>query len=228
MSANLDLLEGIAHAVRPLLDEIVFVGGAIAELYTTVPVLPRARATTDTDALCEAASYVEYAQLGRRLEALGFRQALRHNDPAYRWRSAAGVLDLMPIVEDVLGFTNAWYTYGLANAVEHTLADGLRIRILSPPAYLATKLAAYESRGKEDPYSSHDLEDIVALLARRPELVAEVEATPVELRSWTRDTITEFLARDDAEELVGANLPGGAAMAPLRRIVLDRMRQLAS
>ena len=77
MKGNLDLLEGIARAVRPLLDEIVFVGGAIAELYTTMPVLPEVRATRDADALCEAASYVEYAELGRRLQRLGFHQTLR-------------------------------------------------------------------------------------------------------------------------------------------------------
>ncbi|HKP74892.1 MAG TPA: hypothetical protein VJT67_05080 [Longimicrobiaceae bacterium] len=228
MSANLDLLEVIAHEVRPLLDEIVFVGGATAELYATLPVLPRIRATTDTDAVCEATTYVEYAQLGRRLESLGFRQALRHGDPPYRWRSPAGVLDLMPINEQVLGFTNPWYTYGVASAVEHTLSGGQSIRILSPPAYLATKLAAFEGRGKQDPYLSHDLEDIVALLARRPELVAEVEAAPAELHGWVRDRFAEFLTRADAEELVGANLPGGAALAPLRRTLMERMRLLAS
>lgn|GEM_PF-5492310 len=37
MSANRDLLTGIARRVTPLLGDMVFVGGAIAELYFTVP-----------------------------------------------------------------------------------------------------------------------------------------------------------------------------------------------
>lgn len=89
MSANLDLLEGIAHAVRPLLDEIVFVGGAIAELYATVLVLPRARATTDTDALCEAASYVEYAFPTAASDSAARRRARTGSAGGWRpWASA--------------------------------------------------------------------------------------------------------------------------------------------
>ena len=134
----------------------------------------------------------------------------------------------MPIDERVLGFTNRWYAYGVESAVHHVLAPGLRIRILSPAAYFATKLAAYENRGKQDAYLSHDFEDIVALLARRPELADEIAAAPAELGEWVRQRSLEFLARPDADELVAANLPGGAGLAPLRAAVLERMRRLAS
>ena len=118
--------------------------------------------------------------------------------------------------------------YGVESAVPHLLAPGLRIRILAPAAYLATKLAAYDGRGRQDPHLSHDLEDIVALLARRPVLVEEVAAAPPTLRGWTGERFRDFLARSDAEELVGANLPGGAALAPLRATVLERMRRLTA
>jgi predicted nucleotidyltransferase len=224
MTDNLALLEAVARQVRPLLDELVFVGGAVAELYFTLPLLPRVRATRDVDAICAAATYGQYAALGRRLLALGFRQDLLHGDPVYRWRSQAGVLDLMPVDPDALGFSSPWYGYGLATAVSHELRPDLRIRILTPPVYLATKLAAYDGRGKSDPRSSHDLEDVVALLARRPSLVEEVQSESAELRGWIGRGFSEFLAGGDADELVAANLP---RLPGLRTIVIDRIKALA-
>lgn len=53
MSANRDLLVRVARKVHPLLDELVFVGGAVVELYFTDPASPRVRPTRDTDAICE-------------------------------------------------------------------------------------------------------------------------------------------------------------------------------
>jgi predicted nucleotidyltransferase len=226
MASNLDLLATVARQIRPLLDEVVFVGGAIAELYRKVPVLPAARVTTDTDAICHAMSYTEYSRLGARLQELGFSQSLAAADPPYRWRSAAGVLDLMPMDEQVLGFTNRWYAYGLAHPDRVQLAVDLEISILSPPAFLATKLAAFADRGSADPHRSHDLEDIVALVAGRPGLVDEVTAAPFELRGWIGEQVAAFLRRAEASELIDACLPILEARR-LRRLVEERLGTLA-
>ena len=39
--------------------------------------------------------------------------------------------------------------------------------------FLASKLEAYRGRGADDPYLSHDLEDVVAVIAGRPGCVEE-------------------------------------------------------
>lgn len=49
MTANEDLLLGIAERLRPVLSELVFVGGATVELYITDPASARPRPTTDVD-----------------------------------------------------------------------------------------------------------------------------------------------------------------------------------
>lgn len=48
-----------AEALRPLLDELVFVGGTVAELLVTDRTAPRVRPTDDVDAVAEVASYSE-------------------------------------------------------------------------------------------------------------------------------------------------------------------------
>ena len=75
-------------------------------------------------------------------------------------------LDIMPFDESVLGFTNPFYRLGFEVALGCFLPNGRMIRILKPEHALATKVAAYESRGSHDPYVSTDLEDIVALADR--------------------------------------------------------------
>lgn len=53
-------LEVAAELLGPLLDEVVFVGGATVHLWLTEPGAPPARATEDVDVICEVASRAEY------------------------------------------------------------------------------------------------------------------------------------------------------------------------
>jgi hypothetical protein len=53
-------LETAAALLGPLLDEVVFVGGATAHLWITEPGAPPTRATEDVDVVCEVASRVKY------------------------------------------------------------------------------------------------------------------------------------------------------------------------
>lgn len=104
MSANRDLLVRVATKIHTLLDELVFVGGVVVELYFTDPASPRVRPTGDADAICEASGYGAYHRLGDRLRELGFVQTATAADPPYRWRSGPDVLDVMPMDPGVLGF----------------------------------------------------------------------------------------------------------------------------
>ncbi len=139
---NLPLLRAVAERIRPLLDEVVFVGGATTELFLTSPVSARVRRTTDVDVLCEVVGRVAYHRLGERLRALGFREDSSPGAPLCRWRSESGVLDIMPSDPRILGFGNPWYEYAIQTAQTHALAHDLEILIVTAPVFLATKLAA--------------------------------------------------------------------------------------
>jgi hypothetical protein len=58
------------------------------------------------------------------------------------------VLDVMPLDEKILGFTNRWYPYAIETAWAVILEEGLEIRVISAPAFLATKWEAFGSRGE--------------------------------------------------------------------------------
>jgi hypothetical protein len=75
MTANAELLRRAAEALGGLKDEVVFVGGALVELYITDPAAPRPRFTQDVDVVVEVATYAAWARMVERLRALGFREA---------------------------------------------------------------------------------------------------------------------------------------------------------
>jgi hypothetical protein len=68
---NLDQLIAAADALRPLLPELVFVGGCVTGLLITDEAAGEPRRTIDVDAIAEITSYAEYAEFGDRLRSLG-------------------------------------------------------------------------------------------------------------------------------------------------------------
>jgi hypothetical protein len=222
---NYEYLLLIADALGDLRDNVVFVGGCTAGLLLTDSAVEGIRPTKDVDAIVEAATLREYYQLESRLPALGFvRDA--GSDVICRWRHAAsGVLfDLMPIDATVLGFSSRWYPEAVRTATRVRLNDRIDIRRIAAPAFIATKLEAFVSRGRGDFLSSHDLEDVLTVVDGRPSVVDELRTAPQELRQFVRETVGALLSEHRFEDY----LPGLLADNTRAAIVLDRLKALVS
>jgi hypothetical protein len=106
--ANLEQLITTAQLPRPMLDELVFVGGSVTGLLITDEAAGQPRTTYDVDAIAEILSDAEYAAFGERLSALGFSEDQSEGAPVCRWMQGECVLDVMPLDERILGFSNRW------------------------------------------------------------------------------------------------------------------------
>ena len=175
---NLALLEQAALLLGPLLDELVLVGGCAAGLLVTDAGASPIRPTEDVDLLVESATYADYHRFGRRLVALGFRQGTVPGDPLCRFRHPHLVLDLMPLDEGILGFSNRWYASALRSPLRRPLPSGREISHIDAAHFLASKLEAFRSRGGGDYVTSADLEDVVVVIDGRPTLERELGAAP--------------------------------------------------
>ncbi len=228
MTRNVEMLVRAAKALGGLRGEVVFVGGAVVDLFITDPAAPRPRFTEDVDVVVEVTTYAAWADLGSRLRALGFREDRREGAPLCRWVFEDLVVDVMPAFERVLGFTNRWYRHARKQSDERDLPEGVRIRAVTAPLFLATKIEAFGSRGDGDFVASHDLEDIVAVVDGRPTLVEEVRAAPPQLRRYLATAIRRWL--DDVGFLaaVPGHLPGDAASQARAPVVLERLRAIAA
>ena len=219
------MLELAAEILGPLLDEVVFVGGATVHLWITEEAAPPVRATDDVDVICDVTTYSQYQALAERLRDRGLEEAM--GEPVIcRWRHRQSrlAIDVMPTAEAVLGFSNLWYPLGIETAIERTLASGARIRAVAPPLVIATKLAAWRGRGRGDILRSLDVHDIIVLINGRPELADELALQGDELRAYVAVELAGLTDEPYFEYVVQSAVAGYGDVAPARAtIVRDRL-----
>ncbi len=233
---NIAMLERAARELSPFLDEIAFVGGATVALWITDPAAPDPRVTKDVDLVAEVASRAAWYRFEERLRAHGLRND--SSSPVIcRWLSGEPgdelVVDVMPGKASILGFENRWQRPALDHAQAVQLPSGQRLRAISPPYLVATKLEAWSGRGGGDHLRSHDLEDVITLVDGRPELIDEVATAPPDLRSFLSHEVGALLNEPRFLDAIDGTVLGfgrGASGHEERvdGVVLPRFRTLAA
>lgn len=106
------------------------------------------------------------------------------------------------------------------------LESDLAIRLVTPPLFLATKLEAVRGRGQGDLFGSRDVEDVVAVVDGRGELVAEVAASDPEVRAFLADAVGALLDRRDFRPAIEAHLGFEATAHARAGIVWERLEAM--
>ncbi|HKF81485.1 MAG TPA: nucleotidyl transferase AbiEii/AbiGii toxin family protein [Solirubrobacterales bacterium] len=229
------MLERAAEELHPFLEEVAFVGGATIALWITDRGAPEPRVTKDVDLVVEVASRTAWYRFEERLRAHGLRNDA--SSPVIcRWRAGSSgdelVIDVMPGDASILGFENRWQRPALDHAKTLPLPSGQQIRAISPPYLMATKLEAWNGRGRGDHLRSHDLEDIVTLVDGRAEVLGEVDEASSGLRAFLSREVTQLLEHTRFLDLidgtvVGFRRGGSGGKDRADEIVLPRLRQIA-
>ena len=76
--------------------------------------------------------------------------------------------------------------------------------------------------------SSHDLEDLITVVAGRSEIVSDVRAAPLAVRQFIRRETSAFLDAPWADGILEGNLPDARRVPGLVEAVTRRFQQLAS
>jgi len=219
-SRNTEMLGIIAKGLKGLKDEVVFVGGATIDLFITDPAATGTRETDDVDCVIELVGRAKYYALEDRLRALGFKNPLDEETPVLcRWKYHGIKVDVMPTDAAVLGFGNRWYRDGMAHAEKFELPNGVHVSVFSVPFLLATKLEAFQGRGRGDYMASKDIEDIVALLDGCPDAEQKVSTAPDTARKYLGHEFKILLA----DKTFLGSLEGHLNFGPDARERLDRL-----
>jgi predicted nucleotidyltransferase len=224
---NLAKVELIAQALGPLREQLVFVGGCAAGLLLTDPAAGLARVTYDVDLLAEVAALPGYHRLESEFFRLGFKRDIAKDAPICRWRFGEVEVDLMPTEDSVLGFANRWYPLVARTCEARVLPSGSKIRLISAPAFVATKFEAFSDRGQGDFLASHDLEDIINVLDGRPELVDEVGQAPDELRAYVALRCHALLAQSGFTDALPGLIFPDESHAERSAILVQRLERIA-
>jgi predicted nucleotidyltransferase len=224
MSDSIEMLQKVAHALGPLLDEVVFVGGTIPALLVTDSAAPPVRPTQDVDLIVDSRSHRMHASFEARLRKRGFQIMA---PPACRYGIDEVLVDVMTTKPAAMGFSERWYAEAFSTAERTTLPDGTIIRTIRAPLFLATKLNAWRDRGQGDYYDAPDLEDILAVIDGRNVLVEEIRHSSRDVQRFLADAFEQLLAARDFLDAVPAHLGGNAvahqradmALAVIRDII---------
>ena len=209
-STNITMLQTVANGLGNLKDDMVFVGGAVAELYASNPELSDIRPTLDVDCVIELRSKTAHAKLEDDLRALGFANDTSKGAPICRWVFQDILVDVMPSDSDVLGFSNRWYEGGIENKISKTLPDGIDIFVFPPEYYLSAKIEAHNGRGGNDLRQSHDFEDIIYILDNCSELLESITKANESVKVYLKEECSKLLGNDELIEGIEGALPYGS------------------
>lgn len=201
---NLIQLETMAEALGDLLGQMTFVGGCTTVLLVDSAAQFASRKTDDVDVIVDVATRMDYYDLGDALKERGFKED--QSGPICRWRVETGSgeikLDVMPVNEEILGFSNRWYLDAIRTAWETSLSNEVQIKVVNPIYFLATKFEAFAGRGEGD-FFSHDIEDIVFVFEHRAGLIKELMDSPQELKQYFASQAAMLLNDDFLNVLPG-------------------------
>ena len=224
---NLEILMLAVEQLGEVADEMVFVGGCATGLLITDPAAPPIRVTRDVDAIVQVVSHSEFYRLSEKLRNLGFKEDVSNDAPICRWVADRIILDVMPTDTKILGFGNKWYAPAMEHSENMQLPNGKVIHLVSAPYFLITKLEAFDGRGGGDYMGSHDIEDVVAVLDGRPEILDEVRQADPALVQELSERFRSLLQEDRFIDAVPGHMPAGTTSPARASIILGTIEKIS-
>jgi len=225
MASNLPLLEEAAAKLKHLLPEVVFVGGSTLDLIVTDRGSAPIRSTYDVDVIV-AADYADYSAFCDRLRDVGFNNDTRSGAPLCRFLHGGLMLDVMSTQTGALGFSNRWYEGAIQTAKPASLPSGKVIRLITAPFFLGTKMEAFYERGDNDYYMSHDLEDFIAVVEGREQLLDELAGAPANLSAYLGEASSKLLGDERFLDALPGYVPGDSISQRRIPIIIERLRKM--
>jgi hypothetical protein len=184
----------------------------------------------DVDCVVNVTTTVAYYGFMDRLRRRGFVACDDEGAPLCRLVHAGIRVDVMPTVDTEMGPTNRWYADAIRDAARYE-ADGVAVRAITPNYFIATKLEAFRGRGEGDYVASHDIEDVLAVLAAIGSIRDEIVAAESGVARAVRGELVELMAVESFVDALPGHFDGHAAgQARARRVAawLRTLRQLES
>lgn len=202
----------------------VFTGGSVVGLLITDPAAPPPSRTKDIDIVLEITGYGEFAAMEHLLRQAGFSQNWLENVPVVAWQWRGVRVDFLPHRPTAMMQTNRWFPYLIDEAERVEVLPGKYAWCASAPCFIATKLEAFFSRGKGDFLMSKDIEDILAVVDGREELVEEMKLTAPDVRGFVCASLLGLLEDGRFMESIPQIVPEDTREA----ILTNRLRRVAA
>ena len=222
---NIKVIEKVANALGDLNEDVIYVGGAIVSFYITDMGADQPRPTKDIDISVQISTYSEMDRLREQLATKGIFPASDQN-VIYRYQFEDILIDFIPFEETLLGPTNSWLKPGFPFAYK-VQAGEKRIKILPVSYFLATKFEAFKSRGKNDPFMSHDFEDIIYVLDNNIEVVEIIKSADENLIQFMKEMADFILNHRSKNDVISGHI-NPFTNAERTPMVIEKLKQIQS
>ncbi len=199
------IIEKIAIALGELNEKVAFVGGAVVSLYANDFAAEDVRPTKDIDITLQIATLGQLETLREDLVAKGFKQ-YADEDVICRFRYKGILVDVMSTYPVGWAPANRWFAPGFEHLTLKQVGNST-IQLLSFPYFLATKFDAHYDRGRTDPRTSKDFEDIVYLLDYVSDLEEQISVAPEDVKTYLKAEFEAILKDSVSQEAIMAQLP---------------------
>lgn len=201
---NRQVIKTIASALAELNEQVVYVGGATVQLYINDPAADDVRPTKDVDISLSVASLAKLEQMREKLKQKGFKQTAEDN-VICRFRFGDIKVDVMNTKAIGWAPANQWFTPGFV--LRETIdIEGWNIQLLPLPYFLASKFAAYNDRGNNEPRTSHDFEDIIYIMDNRIDLKEQILSAPLDVKPSLIKELAGIVSDPQKQEAILGNL----------------------
>lgn len=201
---NRGVIKKVALALGELNEQVIYVGGATVGLYINDPAADDVRPTKDVDISLSIATIGALEEIREALNKKGFMQSADDN-VICRFRYDDVKVDVMNTKAISWAPANPWFAPGFSLKETFEIEEQI-IWILPLPYFLATKFAAYNDRGKNEPRTSHDFEDIVFVIDNRTDIVAQIVTAPQDVKLYLKGEFEEMLKDKVKQEAILGNL----------------------
>jgi hypothetical protein len=201
---NRGVLKKIALALQELNGQVVYVGGAVVSLYINDPAADDVRPTKDVDISLSLATYSELEALRIDLTKKGFIQSAVDN-VICRFRYDDIMVDVMNTKAIGWAPANPWFAPGFL-AKQEVEVENQIINVLPLPYFIASKFEAFNNRGKGDPRTSHDFEDVVYILDNLTDLEARLIEAPTDVKIFLKRELMSIIKDKIKQEAIMGNL----------------------
>ncbi len=222
-NTNLLILYKVAKELGELRDSLVFVGGTVISLYVTEPEIVDIRETFDVDTIVEVMGHVGYIDFAKKLRKKGFVEDIE-SKILCRYKKGSFSLDVMPLDEKILGFTNIWYKEAFKNTETFEIKD-IKLKVLKLPYLIATKIEAFKGRGRGSYMHSHDIEDIIVLFEGRESIVNDfLQTLSPDLSKYLIVEFSELIKSKLFLDSVEAHISDRENLGAKKSLVISRMK----
>lgn len=222
--SNNERLRQIADALEDLNASVMYVGGAVIQLYSSDATAINPTTTYDVDCVVNISTYHEFRSFEEKLYEKHFKNDTSEGAPICRYIYNGEKVDFMPKVDTGIGESNKWYLNGMEHRKAYKLDERRTIYILPVSFYLATKLEALHSRGGEDYRGEKDFEDIVFVINTCGHIMEDLHSIKdPELLFFLKTEFAKIAARNNIREEIDCALLEDGRLD----VVYDRIKAIA-